>query len=348
MNKKLFLIFVFINNLLCNNKIDKNIIICGVCKNIENQLPHSIKIIEKISNLFKNAKIIIYENNSNDNTKQLLTNWSKKNNTVKIISETLNKNFLEQIVINKYIEQHRGNLFKTELIARARNILLDEIFNQDYSKYSDIIMIDMDFMIEPRYEAFNEIFDSKIKWDAVFAYGMSNNEKKYWDWYAFRDYYEPLGSELLGNWWWYNPKNFNLKNYEPWYPVISAFGGCGIYKKDSIKGCRYSGIVNDELCINVKKIIENNESNFFVQRYFDEIKKIKNLRLINSYDKVFQNFTDPNDGIIINNFSHDIVWRMSSFVYSFPSVCEHVPFHAAMINRGKNKLFIVPNFIFYY
>ena len=209
-------------------------------------------------------------------------------------------------------------------------------------------MIDMDFVFEPKYEAIIKIFNSKIKWDAVFAYGISKNEKKYWDWYAFRDYNEPLGSEVLGNWWWYNPKNLNLIQNEPWYPVISAFGGCGIYKKDSIRGCRYSGIVNDELCENVKKIIENNKENFFVKKYYEELKNIKNLRFINSHDEVFQNFTDPNDGIIINNYSHDIVWRMSSFVYSFPSVCEHVPFHAAMINKGHDKLFIVPNFIFYY
>ena len=209
-------------------------------------------------------------------------------------------------------------------------------------------MIDLDFYIEPRYKAFKEIFNANINWDAVFAYGVSNNQKKYWDWYAFRDNNEPIGSELLGNWWWYNPKNLNLNVNDSWYPVISAFGGCGIYKKDSIKGCRYSGIVNNELCINVKKIIDNNKNNFFLQKYFEEKNKIKNLRSINDSDKVFQNYTEPNDGIIINDFNHNIIWKMSSFVYAFPSVCEHVPFHAAMINKGNDKLFIVPNFIFYY
>ena len=196
---------------------------------------------------------------------------------------------------------------------------------------------------------FSEIFNSDTKWDAVFANGLIHKDKRlHADRYAFRDQDQPFGGELFGDKYLNYLRGVFFKFNDPWYPVISGFGGCAIYKKDSIKGCRYSGVVNGELSNFIKKFIAKNPNHDFVKKYFADLKLVNNLRYINSYDSKFKKFLDPDNGIIIKDFNDNLVWRMSDYVYSYPVICEHVTFHSAMINRGKDKLFIVPNFLFYY
>jgi hypothetical protein len=44
-------------------------------------------------------------------------------------------------------------------------------------------------------------------------------------------------------------------------------------------------------------------------------------------------------------FDKELFYRNCSG-YNFPVLCEHVPFHAAMIARGYDKLFILPPLIY--
>ena len=69
---------MFFSSLISVNKIKKNVVICGACKDVDLELTKTINIIKKISDLFENYKIIIYENNSLDDTKIILNDWSKK------------------------------------------------------------------------------------------------------------------------------------------------------------------------------------------------------------------------------------------------------------------------------
>ena len=94
----------------------------------------------------------------------------------------------------------------------------------------------MDFKSEPEYGGFVDVFE-KNDWDAVFANGI-DKAHGYWDWLAFRDDSEPFGPELIGHNNWYTKKiDLALKE---WHPVYSAFGGCGVYKREAIRGCQYS------------------------------------------------------------------------------------------------------------
>jgi hypothetical protein len=349
MNKTLCLSIFFLNSLIAVDKIQKNVIISGTCKDVALEIPYTIKIIEKIANLFENYQIIIYENNSYDNTKIILNNWAKKNNKVKIISEDFDQEYLNSLIINKLIDPWFGMYSKTEILAMARNKLLKEIFKDNYSKFSHVIMMDLDFIIEPRYQAFSEIFSSNIKWDAVFANGIYYKDKRlHSDRYAFRDQEQPFGCELFGDKHLNYLRGVSFKFNDLWHPVISGFGGCAIYRKDSIKNCLYSGVVNQDLSKFIQNFIKKNKNHDFVRKYFGDLKKVNHYRYINSYDVKFKKFMDQDNGIIIKNFNDKLVWRMSDYVYSYPAVCEHVPFHCAMINRGYDKLFIVPNFLFYY
>jgi len=52
--------------------INQNILICGVVKNAAKYLEKSLALCIKTGELFENYKIIIYENNSTDATKDII------------------------------------------------------------------------------------------------------------------------------------------------------------------------------------------------------------------------------------------------------------------------------------
>lgn len=326
--------------------ISENVVICAVCKDVESRLPYSIEIVENIGSLFNDYRVVVYENNSTDKTPQQLKEWANRNSRVLVLSENLSDSELSKIIYNIKLD---GNFFHPEAIARARNKVLDIAMSDKYEAYPYLIWVDMDFKIPPSYEGFIETFGTDIEWDAVFAYGV-DPPQTYWDWYAFRNTEYPIGSELLGDYWWYMPKKFKLTDQDDWYPVYSAFGGCGIYKKASIIGCRYSGIVTPDLEKVAKKIIKQGViyENHLILKYLNDINSLNGIVKINQPAPNLLKILDPNIGIVVSDQTDPLIWRMSFFVYQYPSVCEHVTFHASMILNGYDRIFINPRLKFTY
>lgn len=322
----------------------EKVLILGVCQDVESRLPGSIRIMEKMGSLFEDYRIIVYENNSKDNTAKLLSAWSTRNSKVLVRSENVSRAELEATIINR----KDGEFFRPELIARARNIVMDMAMSDVYKDFTHVIWMDMDFVIQPNYDGIVEAFETTKEWDAVLAYGVDPGEK-HWDWYAFRDASMPIGSELLGNAWWYMPKNFSLKATDDWHPVYSAFGGCGIYKKSSLEGCRYSAIITKDLEDSARDIINDGlktEHPHIAQ--YEQRREQDTVVSVNEPRPNLCRIEDPTVGVHLNFGPDPLVWRMSSFVYEYPSTCEHVPLHACMIRNGHGKLFINPRLVFRY
>ena len=340
--KKILFYFVLTFASTTYAKLPQKVVLCGVCKNVGGRLAHSMKIMEKIGELFADYRIVVYENNSSDGTARSLKLWQIKNSKVRALSENVSAAELNKSIVNRL---DNGELFRPECIARARNIVLSHAMAEEYNNFEYLIWMDMDFVLEPSYEGFIETFNRSDDWDAVFAYGV-DPECKYWDWYAFRDVECPIGSELLGNYWWYRPKKLHLTKEDAWYPVLSAFGGCGIYKKEAIKHCYYSALVNRELALFYEAIIKHYAANQEVQKYLDDCKTLNQ----SSIYEISSLLPDVRDKVAVKIPAiHDsMLWQMSSFVYKYPSVCEHVTFHAAMILQGHDRLFINPRLVFRY
>src|SRR2546422_11402748 len=63
--------------------IQEKVLICGVCRDIaEDGLLTSIEIVEKMGSLFDDYRVIIYENNSSDDTPYILNQWAERNTKV--------------------------------------------------------------------------------------------------------------------------------------------------------------------------------------------------------------------------------------------------------------------------
>ncbi len=301
--------------------------------------------MEQIGSLFEDYRIVIYENNSNDRTVDILRKWKRGNSRVYVKSEKLPYSTLDAIIVN---HKKDGTFFHPETIARARNLVLDIVMSDAYREFPYVIWMDMDFKFPPRFEGITEAFETDREWDAVFAYGI-DPPGTYWDWYAFRNATYPIGSELLGDYWWYMPKSFSLKRTDDWCPVYSAFGGCGIYKKSSIVGCRYSGIVTEDMAVVAKQLIDQNPRHPQILTYLEKCRQLSSFMTIEHPKPHLSKIEDPNVGVILQQGDPSpLVWRMSFFVSQYPSVCEHVAFHASMIARGHDKLFINPRLIFTY
>ena len=68
---------------------ESSVIICGICRDAEKNLKFNVPRIERIGELFNDYKVVVYENDSKDLTKDILEIWQKSNPRVTVITETL-------------------------------------------------------------------------------------------------------------------------------------------------------------------------------------------------------------------------------------------------------------------
>ena len=64
------------------NAKQKKIVLASLARDVELRTPDSIVKMEKIGECFQDYRIVMFENDSEDNSRELLTNWSKRNDKV--------------------------------------------------------------------------------------------------------------------------------------------------------------------------------------------------------------------------------------------------------------------------
>ena len=221
----------FINNIRVSKKPVKlkyNILYVGICRDVAKHLPKVLKNINVLRSISNKSKLIVYENDSKDNTLEILQNYKNNNHDTVIISET---------GIMKKLPK------RTVRLAYCRNKLLNFIEEKDlYSQFDYMVVFDMDGVFEKiLYSGFYNSFKNVKDWDVLGA----NQVDEYYDLWALRT--EKYDRQFQQN-SVFNPKNkfrqfisvrdkktFNKK----FHKVISCFGGMAIYNIKKIKGCRY-------------------------------------------------------------------------------------------------------------
>lgn len=328
--QKLLILFFFFTG-LWSSQIPEKVLICGVGRNIERAVPNTIKSATELGSRFADYRVIFYENNSTDQTKPLLKAWADGNPKVKFISEKISK---RRIV--KQLSMRVMN--RTESIARARNIVLDEAMKRKYDDYRYVVWADLDFLEPWDVDAIVEtVLHPEQEWDAVFAYG-------FYDLFALRAPEFPIGFELVGYQYWDNcdrvREKFILDRDGPWKKVYSAFGGLGIYKREALKGCRYSGVVTEDLERVAQQWLEKcGEEVCFFKEYKELLEKTVPIDMAGERLK---NRNALPEEIGVRMPKGKVVWFSCSPNTTIPWTCEHVPLHASMIVHGFDKLFINP------
>ena len=299
------------------NKIKESVLICGVVKNVGNPLISNINSAINMGEMFTDYRILIYENNSTDNTKEILQKYSLHPKMI-IKSEDIDLETKSNFKLWAYTEiTGSSHACRMELISNARNKLVDEINRDKYDDFGYVIWVDLD---SNGWEL-NGIIDSfknKEIWDVVYG----NNPNIYYDMYAYRGDNSLFGPEIIGEIFWKNMPRFQISKNDRWIQVYSAFGGLGIYKKEVFIKHRFNFMVNNT-----------------IQEIYTQIldKYPVNKDIISNEDKKFPG------GLYDNKTG--IFWKANSG-YNGPVVCEHVGLNFALVHSGY-RLFINPNMMYY-
>lgn len=219
---------------------DKNICITGLARNIETVLHNSLNHLSAICGLFNNCNVVIFENDSSDNTKNILQSWQRPN--YYLISQNLKAT---------HPTGSSKSLLRTTALANYRNICKDYIINNIPNKLDYIIVIDLDFRgidINGLLNSFGWI--SSLNIDAMVGAAYMLVKDKFdkitivnYDSWAFRH-----------TWW--NDHQEQMPWFANWCPFIgsqpikvnSAFGGIGIYHADKYLSCDYEGYDCEHVC----------------------------------------------------------------------------------------------------
>jgi glycosyltransferase involved in cell wall biosynthesis len=228
----------------------KKIVILGLARNIGSSIEHSITKLVDFAKNSKEYKIIIFENDSQDNTREILDSLKKDNSNIITIYETHNRPQFGPV-------QHTE---RTMALAEYRNTL-KEYVKTHLSDYDFVVVSDMDFIDFSDLGCYNSFgwfstHNNTIDAIAGNAFEYKNvtlaNQKSLWNYdsWAFRytwwNQLPILDSMTYSGMLWFG--FFIMPVGSPIIPVNSAFGGMTIYKINSFIQGTYDGFDCEHVC----------------------------------------------------------------------------------------------------
>jgi len=217
------------------------IVIAGLVRDVESQIPDIISKIESIGQNFKDYAVLIVENDSSDSTRELLLRWKEINPRVTILGCGYNTSQCSLNLPRKDVYWIDDS--KIQKMAFLRNIYLDEV-KKNYSEYDYLIVWDLDIIgnvyIDGIANSMGYFGSKKFKVDAMCANGVRGFGGFYFDTYAHRDLNEKKPSnKMIDD--MMKGVGATYTRGEPPHRVKSCFGGFTIYRISSLinEGCEY-------------------------------------------------------------------------------------------------------------
>lgn len=210
---------------------ERKVVITGLARNIAPVLGKTMARIERTGAMFDDYRVVVFENDSRDNTAEQLKVWARINPNVRAISERLGD------PVNPGIRC----LDRATRMAKYRSACRDYLL-ENWPDYDDVIVVDMDLPGGWSYDGIANTFGQEIEWDFVGSNGIIHKEYKgllnkplYYDVWAFRwlGSWSPVFAQQLNPRYW--PRG------EPMLRVNSCFGGLGVYKMNSVFAGTYAG-----------------------------------------------------------------------------------------------------------
>ena len=176
-----------------------HLIVMGITRNNGKDLPVMIEHIERMGQHFQDYRVVLYENDSEDDSKSQLQAWQNANPRVQIISENVGKT-----------KRYGGDGYGNDLmfLAKARNRYLDAINqNPEYRGFDMLMVVDMDMSYGWDMRGLYDSFAQINEWDAVCSNGIDTKAGHTFDTFAFRteafpedylhpDYYTTIAGSL--------------------------------------------------------------------------------------------------------------------------------------------------------
>ena len=232
-------------------KAKRRAVIVGCARDCEPFLPAVLQNVTMIATLYSEAAFVFVENDSTDNTRDILQDW-------------LSKHANSFLVSPNELPAHVAK--RTARLAIARNTYMDALHSHHLAQFDHLVVLDFDnvntniISKDPLLAAIR-FLDSSSENAAVFA-----NQLPYYDiWTLRHDVWCP------GDCWaevenrpaylprhraverYFTSRQLTIPSNTPPIAVRSAFGGLGIYKLDFVRTARYVGLRPDgsEVCEHV-------------------------------------------------------------------------------------------------
>ena len=205
----------------------------GCARNIDSYLSTAFNNMYTLAKHFtdnnnnNDYKIVIYHNDSHDNTLAILKSYESRDP--------------DHVII---IDRHDPSESRIKRLARGRNLVLETI-QRECSDYDYFFNVDLDdrfpVLAKNNFQHVNSLL-KRNDWDVL----SFNQRHSYYDIYALRTNEDPencwsdhlKGSEVYRLTVKYH-QLFNQGDPSTLIPVISAFGGFGIYRLSKTINCKY-------------------------------------------------------------------------------------------------------------
>lgn len=206
----------------------KRVVLGGLARDLGGVIETTIARMERLGRLFADYRVVIYENDSRDNTRQRLSDWMRVNSRVLVVTEDL----------NSPVNQSDRSLARAERMAYYRRQCHREIC-QRYSDFDNVILIDMDLEGGWSYDGVANTF-GKNDWDFVGSNGviyrrrgLELNRLVHFDAWAFRqdEDFTPMTTAEVNA--------ITYSRGESLVPLTSCFGGLGVYRMPAYAAGEY-------------------------------------------------------------------------------------------------------------
>jgi hypothetical protein len=254
----------------------RKIVICGLGRNIETNISNIRQKTEFIGEQFEDYKIVCFENDSEDDSRNLLKKWVKENNKVHLLKCEPDPD----CKLKKKKGYELGSLSKNRIdnMIYYREQYMTYVKN-NLSDYDYMMVIDFDLDGNQCMDGLFHTIALEDKWDAVFINGKISLFGTFgiltaaYDALAFVSINDKVSrkSSTYTITKKFIEQNINTNGYKL-IPVKSAFNGYGLYKIKSIINCSYNG---NEACehINLANCMINNGCKLYINPlwtgYFD-------------------------------------------------------------------------------
>lgn len=231
----------------------KSIVFTGLARNIETKIERTIENCVVIGTFFTSYKIVIFENDSSDDTRRIIQEMSCKNPNIMLVEcEGYPDCKFQQCELYEYGIMNKNRI---DRMAFFRNVCMN-IVQTKFSSYEYVCVLDFDIDGSIPLSGFLHALDCPLEWSCICANGRSSVPGTFgmfttmYDAMALcttdEDFVESVeGSRGMYPLFKKYLKLMKLSNYEAsdyvsgFVPIKSAFNGLAIYKMKDIQGLFY-------------------------------------------------------------------------------------------------------------
>jgi glycosyltransferase involved in cell wall biosynthesis len=227
---------------------NKTLAIAALARDCAPALSRAIPKIERLRSYFASSVVVVVENGSSDNTREVLLSWKENAKNIVILDGNVQVG-KDEVARDTGQFNPSGGFQRIERMAVLRNAYMDYLSRLEM-KIHFLLVIDVDIDDFSELSIIGAMRNAPYNWMGLFANGVKyfrffrkKIKTRYYDDYAFVPYNDKVPpcvemsfDELKKN----RRKLEKVLKKNKFVQCFSAFGGIGIYRYQYMKDLRYA------------------------------------------------------------------------------------------------------------